>query len=372
MEKTTIVSKSNNDIQVVKYNVNMHVGEKIRFDRYLATNASNFKQFGNDGQLMLSIVVYIALTYQSKDLFGYGSFDVTDFAKKMNYDKANLFRKHPDPIFYKKEGIEFKSFYTTYIGNALYRLYTEKIILSSKRKNVGSLEKFSDSSIGMLTSLEVDYDTKTNKTKLIYQGEEGFIASLNKAFTLININYLPKLRKPKLDSLYIYLCQLKDVLVFNKEVIATPSFDFLCGICDINSTDVSDAKKYLIRKLNRLSKNSDLKFEVASYKKSGKYNFGIQIIFTDLDFKAYEKEHREAMKDVLENLYLRNLLVFYKDNLGTEVETEDIDQVKFYRWMNNNRMDKPIKKKIFIAVCNTIFTNKITEYDAIVKDKFDK
>ncbi len=363
---TTPTSKS--DIEIVKYNVNMHVGGKIRFDRYLATNASNFKQFGNDGQLMLSIVIYIALTYQSKDLFGYGSFDVTDFAKKMNYDKANLFRKHPDPAFYKKEGMEFKKFYTTHIGNALYRLYTEKIILSSKRKNVGSLEKFSDSSISMLTALDVDYDTKTNKTQLIYQGEEGFIASLNKAFTLININYLPKLRKPKLDSVYIYLCQLKDVLIFNKEVIATPNFDFLCGICDINSADVSDAKKYLIKKLKRLSRDSDLKFEVASYKKSGKYSFGIQIIFTDLDFKAYEKEHKEAMKDVLENLYSRNLLVFYKENVGSE----DIDQVKFRRWMENNRMDKPIKKKIFIAVCNSIFPNKITEYDTIVKNKFDK
>jgi len=370
MENAITVSKKGTNVDVVQYNVNTHVGEKIRFDRYLATNASNFKQFSGDGQLMLSIVIYIALTYQSKDLFGYGSLDVTDFAKKMNYDKANLFRKHPDPAFYKKPGMEFKKFYTTNIGNALYRLYTEKMVLSSKRKNVGNVEKFSDSSISMLTSLEVDYDTKTNKTKIIYQGEEGFIASLNKAFTLININYLPKLRKPKLDSLYIYLCQLKDVLVFNKEVIATPSFDFLCSICDINSIEVTDAKKYLLRKLKRLSKDSDLDFDVATYKKSGKFEYGVQIIFTNLDFKTYQKEHNEALKDVLDNLYRRNLLIVYKKNINDE--DDDIDQVKFYNWLENKRADKSLKKKIFISVYNSIFVNKITEYDAIVKNKFDK
>lgn len=354
----------------VQFNVNTNVGEKIRFDRYLATNASNFKQFGNDGQLMLSIVIYIALTYQSKDLFGYGSFDITDFATKMNYLKNNLFKKHPDPAFYKKEGMEYKSFYTTYIGNALFRLYSEKMILSSKRKNVGGVESFNDSSISMLTSLDVSYEANTNKTKVIYQGEQGFIASLNKAFTLININYLPNLRKPKLDALYIYLCQLKDVLVLNKEVVAIPSFDFLCSICDINSTEAYDAKKYLTKKLKRLNDNSDLKFDVQYYKKSGRHNYGVRLVFQEMTFKNYETEHKEAVIDVLDKLYMRNLLLTYKNSILQN--NEELDKVKFFNWAENKRANKDLKKKIYVSVYNSIFPNRINIYDVIVKNKFDK
>lgn len=371
MENNALTPKPVTDVEhKVQFNVNTNVGEKIRFDRYLATNASNFKQFGNDGQLMLSIVIYIALTYQSKDLFGYGSFDVTDFANKMNYDKGNLFRKHPDPAFFKKDGMEFKKFYTTNIGNAFFRLFTEKMVLSSKRKNVGNVESFTDSSISMLTSLDVSYESLKNKTKVIYQGEEGFIASLNKAFTLININYLPNLRKPKLDALYIYLCQLKDVLVLNKEVVANPSFDFLCSICDINSKDVSQAKKYLTKKLKRLNDDSDLKFDVQFYQKAGRYNYGVRLIFQEMTFKNYETEHKEAVVDVLDNLYMRNLLLTYKSSIISE--NEELDKVKFFDWAENKRANKDLKKKIYVSVYNSIFPTKISVYDVIVKNKFDK
>ncbi len=339
--------------------------DKIRFDRYLATNINSFNQFGNDGQLMFSIVVYIAISYQDKDLFGYGSFDITDFGKKMNYDKGNLFRKHPNPSYLVKFPKGEKKFYTTYLGNAFYRLYTENLIFDSERKNIAGVEEFEDKTLRMLNLLKVNYDyKKREKAELIYSIDKNFEISLSKAFTLINKTVLPTLRKPNLDYLYVFLCQLKDVAVYKGSTTVTPSFEKLCGLCSINSTEASQAKKYLKKKLERLNRESDLDFDVVFYKKNGRWEYGVQIIFGSI--KVDTGARNEILKDAFRNVYERNLLTLWEDKY------ESVNKSRFENWLKNNKKDREVKVNVFVSSYNSIFKNKIDKFSSIVKDRFPR
>lgn len=344
--------------------------EVIRFDRYLATNISSFRQFGNDGQLMLAIVIYIAYTYQDKDLFGFGNLDLSDFAKRFNYDKSNLFKKHPSPAYLIREPNGDKVFYTTIVGNALYRLWSEKLILSSPRKNVGGVEDFEDKAVNMLNGLKVSHGlTRTGKTSIIYEADKGFIASLNKAFTLVDVNIVPKLRKPNLDYAYIYLQQLKDVVFSQGEVVATPTFAKLCDLCriSINKDEPKHAKKYLLSKLKKLNMDSDLNFDVSMYNLSGRWDYGVSIIFNEVDLTKYKTVRNKMLKVSFENYYLKQLAIIYGSHFNLKNE---LDGVAFYKWAENNKKDVELKKKVYVASYKYIFGVEISVFDHIVKDKF--
>lgn len=344
--------------------------EIIRFDRYLATNISSFSQFGNDGQLMLAIVIYIAYSYQEKDLFGFGGIDLTDFSKQFNYDKSNLFKKHQSPAYLMREPNGDKVFYTTIIGNALYRLWTEKLILSSPRKNVGGVEDFEDKAVNMLNGLTVSHGlTRTGKTSVIYEADKGFIASLNKAFTLIDVNLVPRLRKPNLDYVYFYLQQLKDVVFSQGEVVATPTFSKLCDLCRIaiNKDDPKHAKKYLLAKLKKLSTESDLNFDVVFFNLTGRWDYGVSIIFNEIDLTRYKVIRNSMLKDSFDNYYIKQLAIVYAVHFKLK---DAIDEIAFHKWCDNNKRDLDLKKKLFIASYKYIFGVNISVFDHIVKDKF--
>lgn len=345
--------------------------EIIRFDRYLATNISSFSQFGNDGQLMLAIVIHIAYSYQDKDLFGFGGFDITDFSKRFNFDKSNLFKKHPSPAYLIREPNGDRVFYTTIIGNALYRLWTEKLILSSPRKNIGSVEEFDDKAVNMLNGLKVSHGlTRTGKTSVIYEADKGFIASLNKAFTLVDLNLVPRLRKPNLDYIYIYLQQLKDVVFSQGEVVATPTFSKLCDLCriSINKDEPKHSKKYLLAKLKKLSKETDLNFEVVFFNLTGRWDYGVSIIFNEVDLKKYKVVRNAMLKDSFENYYTKQLAIIYGSHFKL---VDEVDGIAFHKWCLNNKKDVELKKKVFIASYKYIFGVTISVFDHIVKDKFN-
>jgi hypothetical protein len=364
-EKNQIDGISENqipDIYCQKHN-------KIRFDRFLASNITAFTQFGNDGHLMLLVTLYIAKTFQSTDLFGYGTFDVTDFSEQFAIDKGNLFREHPDPMYRRKEKRGNIKFYNTYIGNALYRLQTEALLLTKARKNIGNIENFETNAFQMLSYLKVYYDeNKLNKTIINYKADGGFLVAINRAFTLTNYKIVSSLRKPALDYLYVWMCQLRDRIINQGQKSISVEFDELCKIAEIHVAEIKDRKKKLRLKLNRLIKEADFNFTFNFIKVSGRYNYGVEITF--IDDKEKQKESLKAYLQAFENHYKRMLLDWFVKNKINSESKISVSENDFFQWAKKNQYDTEIKVKLFIDSWNLYFDTKIDKFHHEVAKRF--
>ncbi|MFN4083989.1 MAG: hypothetical protein ACK4K9_10180 [Bacteroidia bacterium] len=342
---------------------------KIRFDRFLASNITAFAQFGNDGHLMLLVSLYIAKTYQSTDLFGYGTFDVTEFSEQFGIEKNNLFREHPDPMYRRKEKKGKIKFYNTYIGNALYRLQTEALLLTKARKNIGNIENFETNSFQMLSYLKVYYDEdKRNKTIINYKADGGFLVAINRAFTLTNYKIVSSLRKPALDYLYVWMCQLRDRIINQGQNSITVEFDEMCKIAEIHIEEIKDRKKKLKIKLDRLIKEADFNFSYKFIKVSGRYNYGIELNF--IDNKEKQKESLKAYLQAFENHYKRMLMDWFVKNKINSESKISVSEQEFLQWAKKNQNDTEIKVKLFIDSWNLYFDTKIDKFHHEVSKRF--
>lgn len=73
----------------------------VRLDKNLGYNITDFRKYDKRDQILLkNLIVYMSLNFQ-KNLFGFVTIDPCHFCKTMKYSRAELFRKHKDPLFFK-------------------------------------------------------------------------------------------------------------------------------------------------------------------------------------------------------------------------------------------------------------------------------
>jgi len=355
--------------------------EKVRFDNHIAASGADFVQYGREGHLMFNILVYIAYCYQkntsSKDLFGWEIFDINDFCKQLGYkSKNNLFNYKKDNLYERLHPKGDKKFYTTVIGNALYRLAKENLELSRPRKNVGgaeSRESFHDTFVQLLQTIEYDYDGARNKCNIRFKSDKVFIASLTQAFVLLNKDLIPQMRVPGLEYIYSYFVVLKSICQMEGHDGVNLTFRKLVKVLDIH-IDVErlakQAKQKVNKKLYQLmdivaeDPNCAFSWEPIKVTNKSRYKYGYTITWVyPNDYTREEKN--EVLKDAFTTLYKRNFLEFY-------IETYPQISVEGWgEWIGNNNVDREKKIGLYVAAYNTIFKKTpIDKYNPVVKDRF--
>lgn len=264
-----------------------------RIDKNIAQNVTGFiEQYAEDGILMRDIILYLchlSINVPQQSLFNALTLDLPDFAKEFNYKVDNLQRLHSNPThvehlrrsreldkYREMERVDNKfHIFETVIENALYRLLVEPFRLpretdylsrTSGTDNDIKTEFFSKVSLKVVPLLTaVNYYKILGETKR-YRGTyecvlgNEFKHTLAQYFAQLSIKELVKLRQPKVDSLYIYLCSLKDTLASSGNQHTELNFNYLLKQADIKIDTVSNprlAKQKLIKKFELL-RNTDL------------------------------------------------------------------------------------------------------------------
>ena len=341
-----------------------------RFDKNVAYNSQDFAIYGEDENLIKNMVVYMAHMYNT-DLFGFRKLDPADFAKKMGYNsRSGLFEKVENFAQLKKLGkkridelrAEGKFIWETRFENCLYRLSTEAMTFSYGGKTPKGETYAGITSVLFLRDIEVYYDEKNKKKKYyMFKPSDDFITNLSRYYLKIDINAFSSLRKAGLQSLYLFLANLKDtVRLKGSSEAATPHFNLLCKLAGINSQRASNRKQYLKQALDKIGKTDPLlRMNVVWKKENAQTGYGYKplILFERSNDTEGFKSRYEESKDILNMTVRRFLLDFFEK---TYKEWYDRDAPAYFaKWLNNKEKDREARKKIYVAAQLHCFNRKV-------------
>lgn len=333
-----------------------------------------FHQFGTDGKLMFEVMSYLIYKFQYdinlfsndnvKTVDGWSFiFDVSDFAKVYKYRKENLWRQHNDPVFYKYKtnvGLENNnSFFTSIIGNAIYRLYREKLDI---RNQMGV--STSNQSIELIKKINNPDETRGIKGQYIVEIllDTEFVNNINKRYVLIAKNMLIELNKNKknLAIPYTHFSFRSNYLSNIKRSYWEYGFDEICDILNIDIKNPKDAKKKIKQKIDDINKLSELELKLEFYKSNSSHNwdYDIRIHFLHNGINSETEPFRNAaLKDAVVLSFLMNLTSFYKINYAYQFH----NNTDFIQWVGNNRKQYEQKMKVFVTTYKNIVGKQPTK-----------
>lgn len=371
----------------------------LRVDNNFVHQITNFKKYGKkDEKLIKEIIIYLSLNFQ-KNLFGEVDIDPIDFCKQMNVDRAYLFRKHENPIFFrifnektKKEHIELEEKYgniskfriwDNHFENALLILQYEKFYFSTE-----NIEN-DDSVIQLLNftyikSLKFKF-VKTGKTnRVVYQyiPTEEFEKKLYKFFINIDLNNYIKLRRASLEDLYLKLIyrirnesrKNNDELFYNIKELALLMNISVQNIDNVEKKGFSDVKRNINRKIKKYffeniqgynksvfeKEFPQLKFEWRKTFKNGRFSKYKNLAV----FSWKSKTKKEKIKEdniIYDDIFFTKLLQSLSENYSDNYKRFEIDKNKlikdFLNWLLSEK-DFDIKVSKFISLYSDIKGNK--------------
>jgi hypothetical protein len=325
-----------------------------------------FHQFGLDGKLMFEVMSYLIYKFQyDVNLFSNENvqtvegwsliFDVTDFAKVYNYRKENLWRQHSDPAFNKYKsnvGLSNNSFFTSIIGNAIYRLYREKLDI---RNHLGVSTM--NHSIELIKKINNPDETRGSKGQYIVEIllDTEFVNSINRRYVLIAKNMLIELNKNKknLAIPYTHFSFRSNYLANIKRSYWEYGFDEMCDILNIDIKNPKDAKKKIKQKIEEINKLSELDLKLEFFKSNETHNweYDIRIHFLHNGINSKTEPFRNsALKDAVMLSFLMNLTPFYKANYSYQFH----NNTDFINWIGNNKQHYEQKTSVFVSTYKSI------------------
>lgn len=304
-----------------------------RIDKNIAQNVTGFlEQYAEDGILMRDIILYLchlSINVPQQSIFEALTIDLPDFAKNFNYKVDNLQRMHTNPthIEHLKRSRELNRYrelekvdnkfhiFETVFENALYRLLVEPFRLPRETDYLSRSVNINENEIkteffSKVTLKVVPLLTSVNYYKVLgekkrYRGTyecvlgNEFKHTLAQYFAQLSIKELVKLRQPKVDSLYIYLCSLKDTLASGSKATTELSFNYLLKQADIKIDTTSNprlAKQKLIKKFELL-RSTDLGVSLSwGYTTDARSKY-IPIITFDQSDAMSPEERRDEMRE---------------------------------------------------------------------------
>jgi hypothetical protein len=313
-------------------NFGKHTVDIFRLDKTIVSNINKIHELGDSGDdnLINSLIQYFSYSYKH-NIFGYGMLDPAIFAKKFHYPLSYLRSVHRNPYqlenMTKDEIAEYREkqktdpdfrIWDSLLENALYILANKPISLTK------GVYKYKDKkgekllvAIQIIKSVRAQY-LKNNK--VIYQIvlNEDFLTNLTSYFVKGDRYSLISLRKPALDTLYLYLLNLKNDLKVKGQSKTipeeTPHFDLLCKFAGISKTkkDGTDIeakylKRDLIKALKEIQNKTNLNFDFTATKKT-KYPY---VFIFDFKTPIGEYVQRIELKD--------EMAAIFKENLGRQL-----------------------------------------------------
>ena len=278
----------------------------FRIDKYIVGDICNFNsQIDADERLVRNIIYSVAEDYEHS-LFGFGQIDPAVFAERWQYDPSYL-RKRVDQPFQlrdmseeaveqyrhrlaagiREDGQGDERVWDTHLENAMYMLankpfnfnsYGQFVIESNVNNKLVSVKQHT--SFTLFTSIGA---VRRGRGKVIYTYtlNENFEKNLTKYYIRGERDSLLKLRGCGLDSLYLYLSNLKINLALMKRSMVSPDtggpgFNRLCDIAGIPAFtkaglpyEPKKRKQALIDAMKKITDTTELHFTLGWKKGAG-------------------------------------------------------------------------------------------------------
>ena len=335
--------------------------------------------------IVRDILVFLAHKYE-KDLFGFISFDVTEFAESLGYKKSTLQRdfigrySSPDnlPIPAMYDGHQWAS----YIEYALLYMLRLNVVLTHEYKGKIHLKSHQ-----LISELLVE---KGARNKRVYKVKLGYFASTSFFKEYVNIDYgkytqIQKLQTRinggvGLNNLYLFLMKGYRTLGHSNNNSFSASVDVLSQIMDytIDETNHKKRKVNITQALNKMvNLLSDIGFNYSYEKMTPESRFKYNVVFTFEDLlilKSNEHYHKfsTTIRNIAEVLFLETYhKAFYMSNKsgygpnsplkeGTEIPTEIADD--FARWFSEPGRDINIKEQVLFKTIQLSFKAIASKY----------
>lgn len=274
----------------------------FRIDNNIIRDIYNFnEQIGVDERLVRNIIYSVAEDYEHS-LFGFGTIDPAVFAERWEYDPSYLRKRVLNPYQLGEMGeadireyreriraadgtkqsddLGDERIWDTHLENAIY-------ILANKPFNFDTYGKFvvinpanheekcvkTHASFTLFSSISAA-KRKNGKTVYTYTLNENFERNLTRYYIRGERESLLRLRGCSLDSLYLYLSNLKANLALEEQYTTSPqtggpSFEHLCNLAGIPGKtkegidyQPKKRKQLLNRALEKINALTELKFSV--------------------------------------------------------------------------------------------------------------
>lgn len=361
----------------------------FRIDKYLVNDIYGFNgQIDTDDRLIRNIIYSVAEDYEHS-LFGFGCIDPARFAEKWQYDPSYLRKRVADPyqlrdmspeeIAEYRERITVKKaspkeepsdryVWDTHLENAIY-------ILSNKPFNFNNYGQFSvvddktkqekviksHASFTLFTSISA---VRRSRGKVVYSYtlNENFEKNLTRYYIRGEQNSLLQLRASGLDSLYLFLANLKTNLALKgrgdtSETEDRLDFDKLCRFAGIpeytkdgKPYEPKKRKRLLIEALERISATTELSFSVTWQKGEGERAAYIPVVcYGTGHLQMFDTQRpglgrmvvSEERKLIQRQLIQKEFLSIYKKVYS--VGYLPVDEEKFNAWALDNDRDREEK-----------------------------
>tara|TARA_R110000868_G_scaffold411726_1_gene708119 strand:- start:3650 stop:4822 length:1173 start_codon:yes stop_codon:yes gene_type:complete len=352
----------------------------LRVDKNIAFNILEFDKVGDrqTAIILKALLVYFSNAYQS-DLFGYGTLDPYDFAKKMNIDKDNLFRKHPSPKFISDSNLSVKRLYErernnekynpdtrvwdSYLENALYILFSSPLIEEYKgvtdEHNYVGLKNFLILRDISIFSMPENMG-RTKKIYYKYKLDDYFERNLRKYFVQIEINIFNACKDKGVEGFYLQLINIYQT--YKKKGINVYHWklqDLLQYFSISNELEIKYQKRKLSIQLDKMEKLvaqqiPGIKFEwIAGDNQRWKYIPTVK--WDKIDVEQTKISDFKALDDVFYKHLKRNLLEIYISQEEGLFENKE----EFYIWLKD---EESLDLKISCYVSTYSLYNRIQKY----------
>jgi hypothetical protein len=307
MSKNNLINNVNSpDNSSLINNEKMSKLEQAKFvniDKSMAAKTLTFTQFGEDETLCRDLLIYICHKYQG-NLFSFGTIDINDFCKVMNYRRPHLQVIVPDPFQSKsllkseyekmKKAGEF--LWENKFENALYKLNKIEFAWRFSGESPDGVKYTEETGFKFLDSIVVKRTPvgKTMKKLYGFAPNQRFIDNLSRWFLSVNLSAFTSLRS--YESLYLYLLLRRHLqhtvngfknepIEFDK-VLALSGYD--CSLDRQNKFEITKA----LRKIQAV--DSTLSFSFKWVKVNSKYSYSLLLDFTP-ELKSKEAKIEELL-----------------------------------------------------------------------------
>ncbi|MEM9338567.1 MAG: hypothetical protein AAGA66_07540 [Bacteroidota bacterium] len=355
-----------------------------RYDRNLVNNMLDFSGYEKDAVLIKNLVAFFSYDINHNvlppDLFGKRLLDPVTFAQHMGYKNyRSLIKKHPEPAQFRgktpaavkimKEQLKADNepSWETELCNAIYRMRYESLRFSKPGKTPDGVQTSELNEIRFLKYAKKFHDPAKRKIYYEIEYDDTYINNLARYFMKYSNQVYAQLRKAKLQDLYIWLANLRDIA--NKEnepeySIDTISFDFLCMKVSTNITKPSQKKKYLtnaFKKINGLI--GDEIFDL-SWKKNGSFYYQPVITFkyTQNELEDHTQESKKRLR-----LYFKSNIVKEFARKYIRNSSED-DVIKIRNWLRDPGADVALKRMVYASTHIQCFGREADIYSESVNN----
>lgn len=408
MSDTGFLSESS--FRIDKYLVNDIHGFNMQVRLYEENwNRGREDRLDSDEKLVRNVIYSVASDYEH-NLLGFGQLDPAAFARQWNYDPSYLRRRVENPYQLKNMSGDAVAAYRarmreggggdsgdakvwdTRLENALYILSARPVDFDQYGEFVGKDGEGEEVLVKAHTSFTLFRSISAvsrgrGKTVYLYTLNENFEKNLTRYYIRGEKQSLLNLRAAGLDSLYLYLVNLRTNLALKGLTATTPGelpdFEYLCRLADIPAMTKGGAaiparerKRNLAEALQRVLDGTELEFNVTWNNAPGKkaeyvpvLDFGTKHLLSVRPDFGYgrliaEQEQRSIHRQVI----TKNILDMYR-KIHTAGFYTDTDEEAFNAWALDNGRNRREKETALRLAYIWIF-RRIPDNEAALTRQF--